>query len=77
MQEQAELRKTEPEQKERQADGGTVDPCRQGCNYIRNLLPPTYHLLLIFFDRQQKTFKAVSRLGQIAAQKIRCIADEG
>ena len=76
MQEQAELRKSEPQEKDCQAERCTVDPYWQGFYQIRNLCAPIYQLLFVCFDRCEKSFQAVSGFGQVTAQEIGCITDK-
>ncbi len=76
MQEQTKLRKTEPQQKDGQADRSAVDPCWQHFDQIRNLPTPIRDFCLILSDHKEKTLQAVSGLGQITAQKIGCITDK-
>ena len=76
MQEQAELGKTEPEEENGQADGGTVDPDWKRVVQIPNLFAPPRHFDLILLHSREKDFQTVARFGQVTTQQIGCIADE-
>ena len=70
MQEQAELRKTEPEEENGQADRGAVDPDGQRVEQIRNLCAPTRNFSLILIHRREKVDEEFRNPRNLAAFEL-------